>query len=163
MTTAKATTNATTTNPTTTDRIQKQVVLRATPARVWRALSTAREFGAWFGAKLLDELAPGKAVQMTIEYKGKELTMAMQIERMEPERLLSFRWHPFAVDASVDYTREPMTLVEIALAAVPEGTQLTVTESGFDKLPVSRRAQAFEMNAGGWAAQLENIARHVHA
>lgn len=147
----------------TTDRLQKQIALRATPARVWRALSTAREFGAWFGATLRTEFAPGATVEGSVAFQGKQLAITFQIERMEPERLLTFRWHPFAIDPAVDYSSEPTTLVELALAPAPEGTLLTVTESGFDKLPLARRAKAFEMNAGGWAQQLENIARHVHA
>ena len=149
--------------PTTTDRIEKQIVLKAPPARVWRALSTAREFGAWFGARLRDDFAPGAIVHGSVTFEGRDIGFTFHIERMEPERLLAFRWHPFAVDPDVDYSQEPMTLVELALAAAPEGTLLTVTESGFDNIPLARRAKAFEMNAGGWAAQLENIARYVHA
>ena len=147
----------------TTDRIEKQIVLRATPARVWRSLSNAREFGTWFGAEFEDDFAPGKEARGKVKYQGKELTMTFVVERMEPERLLAFRWHPFAVDPTVDYASEPMTLVEIAISPVPEGTRLTVTESGFDRIPAARRARAFEMNSGGWAQQMENIARHVHA
>ena len=148
---------------TTTDRIEKQIVLRATPARVWRALSDAREFGTWFGARFDDDFAPGKEARGKITYQGQELTILFVVERMEPERLLAFRWHPYAIDPAVDYSSEPMTLVELVLTAVPEGTRLTVTETGFDQIPIARRAKAFEMNAGGWAHQLENIARHVHA
>lgn len=147
---------------TTTDGIEKQIVLRAPPARVWRALSNAREFGTWFGVELRDDFAPGVAVRGTVVYQGREVALTFQIERMEPERLLAFRWHPFAVDPAVDYSSEPTTLVELTLAVAPEGTLLTVTETGFDKIPLARRARAFEMNDGGWAAQLENIARHVH-
>jgi uncharacterized protein YndB with AHSA1/START domain len=147
----------------TTDRIEKRVVLRATPARVWRALANAREFGAWFGAEILDELVPGATVRMRIAFEGKELTGTLVVERMERERLLAFRWHPFAVDPEVDYSQEPMTLVELAIAPAPEGTELTVTESGFDKLPIARRAKAFEMNEGGWAHQMENVARYVES
>jgi uncharacterized protein YndB with AHSA1/START domain len=147
----------------TTDKIHKQVALRATPARVWRALSSAREFSTWFGAQIRDEFVPGATVRGTVSYQGKELEMVLQIERMEPDRLLAFRWHPYAVDTSVDYSNEPMTLVEIALSPTSDGTQVTVTESGFDAIPPARRAKAFEMNSGGWTAQLDNIARHVHA
>lgn len=148
---------------TTTDRIEKQIVLRASPARVWRALSNAREFGTWFGAEFEDEFAPGKEARGKIMYQGKALAIRFVVDRMEPERLLAFRWHPYAIDPDVDYSSEPMTRVELVLAAVPEGTRLTVTETGFDQIPIARRAKAFEMNSGGWAAQLENIARHVHA
>ncbi len=146
-----------------TDRIEKQIVLRTTPARVWRALSNAREFGTWFGAEFEGEFAPGKEARGKVKYQGKELVMTFVVERMEPERLLVFRWHPFAIDPTVDYGSEPMTRVELSLSPVPEGTRLTVTESGFDQIPLARRARAFEMNTHGWAQQLENIARHVHA
>jgi len=147
--------------PTTTDRIEKRRVLRAPPARVWRAISNAREFGTWFGVELSGEFAPGRAVQGKVTYQGKDVTFAFQIERMEPERLLSFRWHPFAIDPAIDYAREPTTLVELAITPAPEGTLLTVTESGFDQIPITRRAKAFAMNDGGWAEQMQNIARHV--
>lgn len=148
---------------TTPDRIEKQTILKATPARVWRALSDAREFGTWFGVKLDDELVPGKPVRGTIHYQGKALAFLFHVERMEPEKLFSFRWHPYGIDPDHDYSGEPMTLVELAIAPVPEGTRLTITESGFAQIPEARRAKAFEMNSGGWAAQLDNIARHVHA
>jgi uncharacterized protein YndB with AHSA1/START domain len=148
---------------TTTDSIKKQVVLKAPTARVWRALSNAREFGAWFGAEIVDDFAPGATVCFKVVYQGKDMKGTIQIERMEPERLLAFRWHPYAVDPAVDYSKEPTTLVEMAIAPAPEGTLLTVTESGFDKIPIERRAKAFEMNDGGWATQMENIARYVHA
>ena len=145
------------------DRIEKQRVLRAAPARVWRAISNAREFGTWFGIDLRDDFAPGRAVHGKVTYQGKDVPVTFQIEQMEPERLLTFRWHPFAVDPAIDYSHEPTTLVELAIAPAPEGTLLTVTESGFDQIPLARRAKAFEMNGHGWAAQLENIARHVEA
>lgn len=148
---------------TTTDRIEKQRVLRAPPARVWRAISNARELSTWFGVALSDDFVPGATIRGTVAYEGKDVTFTIQIERMEPERLLAFRWHPFAVDPAVDYAREPTTLVELALAPVPEGTLLTVTESGFDQIPLARRAKAFEMNDHGWAEQIQNIARHVDA
>jgi uncharacterized protein YndB with AHSA1/START domain len=147
----------------TTDRIEKQIVLKASPARVWRALSNAREFGTWFGAEFVEDFAPGKEARGKVKYQGKELLMTFVVERMEPERLLAFRWHPFAIDLTVDYSGEPTTLVELVLTPVPEGTRLTVTESGFDRIPIARRAKAFEMNTHGWGQQLENIARHVHA
>jgi len=146
---------------TTTDSIKKQIVLRAISVRVWRALSNAREFSTWFGVELSDDFVPGATIRGTVAYQGQDVTFTFHIERMEPERLLAFRWHPFAVDPAIDYAREPTTLVELALAPAPEGTLLTVIESGFDQLPLARRAKAFEMNDGGWAAQMENIERHV--
>jgi len=145
-----------------TDRIEKQVLLRAPRSRVWRALTDADEFGAWFRVKLEGPFRAGAAVRGRITYPGYEhVTMEMQIERIEPERLFSYRWHPYAVEAGVDYSGEPTTLVEFRLEEATGGTLLTVVESGFDQLPSARRAEAFRMNEGGWAEQMVNIERHV--
>lgn len=145
-----------------TDRIQKKTLLRAPRARVWRALTRAEEFGTWFGARLTGQFLPGSTIRGSITTPGYEhLTMEVTIERVEPERLLSFRWHPYAIDPAVDYASEPSTLVTFELTETPEGTSLTVTESGFDQIPAGRRALAFRMNDGGWAAQMENVARYL--
>jgi uncharacterized protein YndB with AHSA1/START domain len=145
-----------------TDRIEKKIILRAPRARVWRALTTAEEFGAWFGVKLTSAFASGTWLQGKITAPGYEhMTMDIGIERIEPESFFSYRWHPYAIDPKVDYSGEPTTLVEFRLDDVAEGTMLTVVESGFDQLPASRRSEAFRMNDGGWAAQLRNIERYV--
>lgn len=150
--------------PSSTDRIEKQILLRATQARVWRALTDPVEFGSWFRVKVDGEFLPGQLATGRITYPGFEhLTMEMWIERMEPESLFSYRWHPAAVDASVDYSHEPTTLVEFHLEAAPGGTLLTVVESGFDRIPAARRGEALRMNTGGWAEQMVNIERHVGA
>jgi uncharacterized protein YndB with AHSA1/START domain len=145
-----------------TDRIEKQIVLRAPRARVWRALSSPEEFGAWFGADMKGAtFAPGQWAKGRVTYPGYEhLTMEILIERMEEGRLLSWRWHPGAVDVK-DVADEPMTLVEFTLEDVPGGTLLRVVESGFDRIPVARRASAFRDNEGGWAEQMKNIEKHV--
>lgn len=147
---------------TTPDRIHKNTVLRASRARVWRALTQAEEFGTWFGAKLTGQFVPGAKVRGPISTEGyQHLTMEITIESVEPERLLSFRWHPYAIDPAVNYDSEPSTLVTFELEDVAEGTHLTVTESGFARIPADRRALAFRMNDGGWAAQVQNLARFV--
>ena len=144
------------------DRIEKKILLRAPKARVWRALVDKKEFGAWFGVNLRDEFSPGATVSGQITHEGYEhVNLVVKVERMDKERLLSFRWHPHAVDPKVDYSSEPMTLVEFQLEEAKEGTVLTVVESGFDRVPLARRAEAFKMNEGGWEAQLKNIERHV--
>jgi uncharacterized protein YndB with AHSA1/START domain len=144
------------------DRIEKHILLRAPRARVWRALTDAAEFGEWFRVKLDGRFAVGESVRGHLTYPGYEhLTMEVTVERMDAERLFSYRWHPYAVDPQVDYATEPTTLVEFRLDDAPEGTMLTVVESGFERLPPERREVAFRMNDGGWSAQLENIRGHV--
>lgn len=145
-----------------TDRIEKSIVLRAPQSRVWRAIADANEFGSWFGMRLASAFAPGARVTGRITTPGYEhLTVEMFVERVEPERLFSYRWHPYAVDPAVDYAGEPTTLVEFHLAEVEGGTRLTVVESGFDRLPAARRGEAFRMNDEGWAGQVENVQRYV--
>ena len=145
-----------------TDRIEKQIVLKAPRARVWQALTDAEQFGTWFRVKLETPFTPGRLAAGQITHPGYEhVRFEVQVERMEPERLFSFRWHPYAVDAKVDYSKEPSTLVEFTLEDAPGGTRLTVVESGFDRLPASRRDEAFRMNEGGWAQQVINIRDHV--
>ncbi len=144
------------------DRIQKEVVLRAPLARVWSALSDPAKFGAWFGAKLSGAFIEGSVTRGQITIKGFEHVMLeMAIVRMEPERYFAYRWHPYAIDTKVDYSSEPMTLVEFRLEPATDGTKLTITESGFESIPEARRAEAFRMNDGGWSAQAEKIARYV--
>jgi uncharacterized protein YndB with AHSA1/START domain len=145
-----------------TDRIEKEIHLKAPRARVWRALVDIQEFGTWFGVKLENPFAVGKRVTGRITSKGYEhVMMDVIVERMDAERLFSYRWHPHAVDPEVDYSAEPTTLVEFKLEDAPGGTLLTVVESGFDKIPAKRRDEAFRMNSEGWGIELENIKRHV--
>ncbi len=147
-----------------TDRIEKTIVLRAPRMRVWRALAHADEFGAWFGVALEGAFAPGARLTGRITTPSHaHLTMEIAVERVQPEQLLSYRWHPYAVEPDVDYAHEPTTLVEFHLADVADGTRLTVVESGFDSIPLERRATAFRMNDQGWAEQLTHIAHYVAA
>lgn len=155
------------------DRIDKQVVLRAPLARVWRAITDSHQFGSWFGVKfdgpfkagerMVGTIAPTSvdpqvaAMQQPHEGKAFDIT----VDRIEPETLFSFRWHPYGVDPRIDYSKEPTTLVVFALQEVPEGVRLTVTESGFDGIPLSRRAEAFTMNEGGWSAQMMLIEKYL--
>jgi uncharacterized protein YndB with AHSA1/START domain len=145
-----------------TDRIEKSVTLRAARSRVWRALTNADEFGEWFRVKLEGVFSEGASVLGRITHPGYEhVTMEVFVERIDPEQYFAYRWHPYAIDPKVDYSNEPTTLVEFRLEEVADGTLLTIVESGFDRIPLARRDEAFRMNDGGWTAQLTNIARHV--
>lgn len=156
-----------------TDRIEKKVLLRSPRARVWRALTDPQEFGSWFGMRFDGPFISGSTVRGTIvpttvdaavaaaqkRYEG--TSFELRVERMEPEHLFSFRWHPYAIEASVDYSGEPMTLVRFDLEETANGVLLTVVESGFDKIPVDRRAKAFDANSGGWSMQVRLIGKYL--
>jgi uncharacterized protein YndB with AHSA1/START domain len=145
-----------------TDRIEKQIDLKAPRSRVWRALTRVEEFGQWFRSEFDGAFVPGARLTGKVLYPGYEhVRSEITIERMEPETLFSLRWHPNAVEVGKDYASEPTTLVEFRLEEIPGGTRLTVVESGFDRIPLARRAQAFRSNSEGWAIQVQNIERHV--
>jgi uncharacterized protein YndB with AHSA1/START domain len=151
-----------TTDGPSTDRIEKQVVLRAPRSRVWRAIATAQEFGAWFRMNFEGEFAEGVTIRGNLTHPGLEhVSLEIRVEHIEPERYFSYRWHPYAIDPTVDYAAEPTTLVEFVLEESQDGTVLTIIESGFDRLPLSRRDEAFRMNDRGWSGQIKNIERHV--
>jgi uncharacterized protein YndB with AHSA1/START domain len=156
-----------------TDRIHKRALLAAPLARVWRAVSDAGEFGSWFGVAFDGPFAPGQTLRGKIvptkadaevartqePYKGAAFEIV--VDRIEPMRLFSFRWHPFAVEVGVDYSGEPMTLVTFELSEAAGGTELTITETGFDRIPLARRAKALAMNEGGWTAQIRLVGKYV--
>jgi uncharacterized protein YndB with AHSA1/START domain len=148
---------------TSTDRIERNVLIKGTRARVWRAISNAAEFGEWFGVDFKGKsFVAGKPIQGKITYPGYEhLTMEVVIEKIVPERLLSWHWHPAAIDPAVDYSKEPTTLVVFELEEVEGGTRVSVVESGLDKIPLERRATVFRLNTSGWDEQMENIKKHV--
>jgi len=147
------------------DRIEKQILLRVPRSRVWRAISDQTEFGQWFGVTFPPgTFEAGRLTAGKITYPGYEhMTMEIEVVEVTPEERLAFRWHPYAIDENVDYSSEPTTLVTLTLEDAPEGTLLTIVESGFDQIPPARRDEAFRMNEGGWTAQTKNIERHVTA
>jgi len=160
-------------NMTGTDRIEKTIVLRAPLERVWRAIGDSREFGRWFGVTFREPFVAGRKITGTITktevdpevakmqepYVG--IAFDFEIERIEPMRLFSFRWHPGAVDPNVNYAKEPTTLVVFALESLAESTRLTITESGFERIPLERRAQTFSGNEAGWEHQTKLIAKYL--
>jgi len=147
---------------TTTDRIEKEIVLRAPRSRVWRAITDSKEFGTWFQAVLTEPFRPGARLKGRVTYPGYEhVQFDIVVEKMEPERLFSYRWHPNAVDPKTDYSKEPMTLVEFTLEDVEGGTRLKLVESGFDAIPIARRAEALKSNDGGWSAQMTAIETYL--
>jgi uncharacterized protein YndB with AHSA1/START domain len=144
------------------DRIEKRIELAAPISRVWRALTDYREFGQWFGVKLEGPFRAGQVSRGHITHPGYEhVKWEAVVQKMEPERLFSFTWHPYAINPKIDYSEETPTLVEFRLEGTASGTLLLVTESGFDTIPSHRRLEAFRMNDGGWAQQLKNIEKHV--
>ena len=144
------------------NKIEKRIELKAPVSRVWRSLTDYREFGDWFRVKLERPFVAGQESRGNITYPGYEhVVWTAVVQKMEPERLFSFTWHPYAVDPNVNYSKETPTLVEFRLEKAGSGTLLVLTESGFDNIPAERRSEAFRRNDGGWTEQMKNIEAHV--
>jgi uncharacterized protein YndB with AHSA1/START domain len=145
------------------DRIEKRLELKAPVSRVWRALTDYREFGDWFSVKLDGPFVAGRISRGRITHPGGcgQMIWEATVQKIEHERLVSFTWHPYAIDPKVDYSQAPRTLVEFRLEGTLSGTLLLVTESGFGGIPSGRRFEAFRMNEGGWTEQMKNIERYV--
>lgn len=155
------------------NEIVKQVVLDAPLERVWRAISDSGAFGQWFGAEVEGAFEAGARLQARIRpttvdpeiarhqqpYDGTPFTLL--VERVEPMRLMSFRWHPGGTSLPDDVSDDETTLVEFLLEEVPEGVHLTIRETGFERVPLARRAQAIADNTGGWEAQAGLIAKYL--
>jgi len=160
-------------NSSVTGRIEQSIDVKAPRSRVWRALVDPQEFTAWFGIAVDGPFAPGARLRGTLvgttvdaevaraQRAHEGVSFDLVIAQVEPERRFSFRWHPGAVDPAIDYAKEPMTLVEFELEEIPQGTRVTVTESGFDAVPLSRRAQAFDGNKEGWRIMMGVLGKHL--
>jgi len=144
------------------DRIVKEVTIDAPPARVWKALTDHREFNKWFRVNLEGPFVMDQRTKGHINYPGYEhLVMDVLVVAMDPPKRFAYRWHPYGVHPPAGEFEKHSTLVEFRLEPKGAGTHLTVTESGFDKVPAALRVEAFRMNDGGWAEQMQNIRAHV--
>jgi len=158
---------------TVTDRIEKSLLLHAPRARVWRAVTDFKEFGRWFGVKVDGPFTAGALVRARLvgtevdadvakaQQAHGDLEFEIAVDRIEPERLFAFRWHPYAAEPGADFSTEPATLVTLTLEETTNGVKLTVIESGFDQIPLARRAQAFDSNDQGWAIQMTLVEKYL--
>jgi uncharacterized protein YndB with AHSA1/START domain len=156
------------------DQIQKKIVLKASRERVWQAISDSTCFGSWFGVAFDGPFVAGSPLRGRIVPTQVDPEVAklqephtgtpfqIVVDVVEPMHRFAFRWHPFAIDPNHDYSKEPMTLVTFELAEAEHGTLLTITESGFDQIPLARRAQAFQANDGGWTHQTKLIEKYLN-
>ncbi|MCA1586309.1 MAG: SRPBCC family protein [Acidobacteria bacterium] len=145
-------------------RIDKTIEIAAPPERVWRALTNAVELSQWFRVTIEGEIAPGQEVWMTsvhAEHTGQRFRV--RFAEMTPPSRLVWQWHPGAVDSGVDYSAEPRTTVTFTLEPSDRGTRLSVAETGFDQIPLARRAKVYEDNTQGWTEVLVWLQRHVEA
>lgn len=155
------------------NEIRKEITLKAPLGKVWAAISNADEFGQWFGVRFDGAFKAGEKLSgiivptavndeiaaMQKPYEGTPFNIV--VGEITPQTRFSFHWHPYGVEKDYDYSQEPMTLCTFALSEVPDGVHLVITETGFENIPLARRAQAFTANDGGWEAQTRLIEAYL--
>jgi uncharacterized protein YndB with AHSA1/START domain len=142
--------------------IERSTVIRAPRSRVWRALTSVQEFSIWFGVEAEGEFAPGAHLRMiSLGECSKGVEFFVDVVKMDPPEVFSWRWHPGIKQSGDDFSNEPMTLVEFRLTEVDGGTQVTVVESGLEGLALERRTRVFESNDKGWLHQLESLTQYA--
>jgi uncharacterized protein YndB with AHSA1/START domain len=143
-------------------RIDRSIDLDAAPERVWRALTTAAELSVWFHVAIDGDIAAGREVWMTSRHPDHgNVRFKVRVVELTPPRRVVWQWHPGEVDPNLDYSREPETTVTFELEPTAQGTRLTVSETGFDRIALARRAKVYRDNTQGWAEVLVWLQGHV--
>ena len=127
--------------------VVKTLVLAASPARVWKALTDPAELVRWFPDERADVVAePGKEGHWVWKNHG---SYAVRFEVVDPPGRLVWSW---ARDPDVPLEETVITTVEFRLEANPDGgTTLSVRESGFV------REQDRAGNDSGWDKELGEL------
>ena len=127
--------------------IERSVVIRAGRERVWRAITTPEEITKWFEPIGFARLAAGEPLTFTWGGAG-------EIALVEPLNRFGYRWQ-------VAPPHPGQTLVVFTLESVPEGTRVTITESGFEALPDDARQAKLKDNIGGWEYMLGRLSEYA--
>ncbi len=144
----------------TPDQIERVITIPAKPEQVWRAIATPQGLNGWFAGKIEGDFHVGSDIVFVF---GEDNIKPVRIVNMEPTTRFAYRWRPYTNDLAVNLDALPSTLVEFRLEPTPEGTKLTVTESGFSQIPADVRAKSFADNSGGWTEELQGLAAYVVA
>lgn len=145
-------------------RIDRSIEIKASPERVWQALTDIKQLSAWFQVTIEGSIRAGQDVWMTsIHPAHKGQRFRVRFAELTPFERLVWRWHPGEVDPKVDYSREPETTVTFILEAIATGTRLSVSETGFDEISLARRAKAYQDNSQGWTEVFVWLQNYVEA
>ena len=145
-------------------RIDRTIEIQAPPERVFKALTNADELSDWFQVRVEGQITAGGEVWMTSvhpDHAGQRWPVRI-VELSAPRRVV-WQWHPGQVDPTRDYSREPQTTVTFTLEPSGGGTRVSVSETGFDRIALERRAKVYEDNSQGWSEVLVWLQKYVEA
>jgi uncharacterized protein YndB with AHSA1/START domain len=139
------------------DWIGREILVDASPERVWAALTQAEHVARWFGDSADIDLRPGGKAAFGWAEHG---TFHAVVEQVEQPGAFSYRW---ARDAGAVPGTGTSTLVEFTLTEVPTGTLLRVVETGFASLNAgaAEQAKAVQENTQGWTDELADLKQYA--
>jgi uncharacterized protein YndB with AHSA1/START domain len=131
--------------------------LKATPERVFDALTRAEELAAWFGPEAVTirnleaDPRPGGAYRLEMHYEdGSFYGLAGRYLEVERPSRLVMTW----VWENGDYAGQE-TLVSIVLRPAPDGTLLELTHENLAGI------EARDKHEGGWSSTFDSLERHL--
>ncbi|MEZ5162248.1 MAG: SRPBCC domain-containing protein [Fimbriimonadaceae bacterium] len=132
------------------------MMIRAPKSKVWNAVASSNGLKSWFAAVVEGVFAEGETLRLDFQVENCD-DCFMVVKEINPEDRVAFQWHP-GEDCPIDtYPREEMTTITFELLEQGDGTSLVMVESGFDRVPLSRRAKCLELNTGGWDYELKEL------
>jgi uncharacterized protein YndB with AHSA1/START domain len=134
--------------------IRRTISLDVPRERVWAALTEPELINQWFGEGFeVSAFEVGGTGRIIYEDFG---DFPIEFTAIVPQETLAFRWSGIPADELDEYS----THVEFTLTGDDQSSELTVVESGFDKLPggTRYRRDRLEQNREGWDVELDELA-----
>ena len=139
------------------DVIVREITVKATKERVYKAITDPAEITLWFPDSIEDgTLEVGQSPLFL--FNGGEHKSRTYIVAAEPYTYFAFRWVPGGHGILGDVLKVPNTLVEFRIEEVSDGTKVTVNESGFASLPSEVAQESLDQNTGGWEFMMGRLA-----
>jgi uncharacterized protein YndB with AHSA1/START domain len=139
------------------ERIEREILIDAPVEIVWAVVTEPEHISGWFSDTVEFDLRPGGKAVLHWDRYG---TVHGRVERVEPPRLLRFRW---ALQPGVDLADDNSTLVEFSLRPEGEATRLTVVESGFRDFAgrEEEKQRHVDSHRRGWELELGELEEYV--
>ena len=135
--------------------ITREITINATKERIYDAVANPEKVVLWFPEKIIGQYEVGEQPIFSFGEHGKN---QVYIVDATPHKYFAYRWVPGGNNFLGDVLSISTTLVEFRIEeAGSDSCKLTVTESGFNELPVEIMEQSFNQNSGGWNFMLGRL------
>ena len=138
------------------DVIVREITVKATKERVYKAITDPKEIISWF-----PDAIEGGTLEVgqrpVFIFENGEHKSQTYIEAARPFEYFAYRWVPGSAGIIGDVLAVPNTLVEFHIEELEDGTKVTVKESGFASLPAEVAEECFNQNSGGWEYMMNRL------